>query len=372
MSKSTKRAKLTLIFGAIAFVPALLLVFEIGTRIFRPHLDPLAVFIASPQLRTDTQGANTSGLFEFDPVLTWKIRSGLKNIWWDFTVVSTNKRGLRMAREVGEKKADALRVVMLGDSVTFGYRVPIARERTDVKEIDPGKTYPFLVEERLRAAHKGREIEIIPLACPGYTSGQGLAWLQRDIEELQPDIVTACFGWNDIRSAGLPDRDTFPRTGGQVFAREIISRSQGLLHITASAAAKKANAAKPSGQAPDPRSSPDEYTVHFEQMADVCRSRGVWFGVILPVYRDPNTPDTEPLQQTRPDEGARMTRYRDMLREFVKVRNIPSLEIVELTEKNWPASKPLFGERIHPNAEGHALMAERVTAFIEPEVARRK
>ena len=372
MSKSTKRAKLTLIAGAIALVPALLLVFEIGTRILRPHIDPLAVFVTSPQLKVDTQGTNTSGLFEFDPVLTWKIRSGLKNVWWDYTVVSTNKRGLRMKREIGEKKAGALRVVMLGDSVTFGYRVPIARERTDVKKIDPGKTYPVLVEERLRAAHSGREIEIIPLACPGYTSGQGLAWLQRDIEELQPDIVTACFGWNDIRSAGLPDRETFPRTAGQVLAREIISRSQGLLHITASAAARKSNADNPKERASEPRSSPEEYTAHFEQMADVCRSHGVWFGVILPVYRDPNTPDTEPLQQTRPDEGARMALYRDRLREFVKVRNIPSLEIVELTEKNWPASKSLFGERIHPNAEGHTLMAERVAAFIEPEVARRK
>lgn len=371
MSKSTKRAKFTLIAGAIALVPTMLLVFEVGTRILRPHLDPLAVFVTSPQLKVDTQGGNTSGLFEFDPVLTWRIRANLKNIWWDYTVVSTNHRGLRMNRELGEKKPGSIRVVMLGDSVTFGYRVPIARERDDVSKVSPGRTYPVLVEEQLRATHNGQEIEIIPLACPGYTSGQGLAWLQRDIDEIQPDIVTACFGWNDIRSAGLPDRETFPRTAGQVLAREIISRSQGLLHITASAAARNPVAGKPIERVPEPRSSPEEYTAHFEQMADLCRSHGVWFGVILPVYRDPNTPDTDPLQQTFPDEGERMAAYRDRLREVVKSREIPSLEIVELTEKNWPASKPLFGERIHPNAEGHALMAERVTAFIAQEIAER-
>ncbi len=366
MSKSTKRAKFTLIVGAFSLVPALLLVFELGTRMLRPHLDPLAVFVSSPQLKQDTQGKNTSGLFEFDPLLTWKLRGGLRNVWWDYTAVSTNERGLRMAHELGEKKPGAVRIIMLGDSVTFGYRIPIARVREDASKVEPGKTYPALVEEQLRAAYRGREIEIIPLACPGYTSGQGLAWLQRDIAELQPDIVTACFGWNDIRSAGLPDRETAPHTSGQVLARKIISRSQGLLHTTADAAARNPGSLK----APEPRSSAEEYTAHFEQMAATCRNHGAWFGVILPVYRDPNTPDTEPLHQPQPEEGARMTLYRDRLREVVEVHHIPALEIIELTEKNWPASKPLFGERIHPNAAGHALMAERVAAFIAPQVAQ--
>ena len=371
MAKSTARAKLMLIAGAVSFVPTLLLLFEIGTRALRPHLDPLAVFIASPQLQQDTQGVNTSGLFEFDPLLTWKIRGGLRNVWWDFTPVSTNQRGLRMSHELAVKKPGALRIVMLGDSVTFGYRVPVARDRSDATKDEGGKMYATLVEERLQAAYPSRQIEVIPLACPGYTSGQGLAWLQRDIGELKPDVVTACFGWNDIRSAGLPDRETFPSSSAQVFARQIICRSQGLLYAAAEAAARNTASIKSGAERlPEPRSSPEEYTAHFEKMAEICRAHGAWFGVILPVYRDPNTPDIEPGQQAMPEEGARMTQYRDRLREVLTTRAISSLEIGELTEKNWPASQPLFGERIHPNAEGHALMAERVTGFITPEVQR--
>lgn len=370
MSKSTKRARFAIIGGALLIVPALLLVFEIGTRLLRPHIDPLSVFVSSPQLQQDTQGVNTSGMFEFDPLLTWKVRPGLRDVWWDYTNISTNSRGIRMSTEVGPKKPGQLRVVVLGDSVTFGYRVPVAEDREKPTVVLKGRPYPELLGDLLRAKHPGREIEVIPLACPGYTSGQGSAWLRRDIAELKPDIVTACFGWNNIRAAGLPDRETFPQSDGQVLARDIISQSQGLLSITAEAAAKRArtDVSATLKRVPEPRTSADEFTAHFEEMSDLCKKHGAWFGIILPVYRDPNTPDTEPEQRTDAAEGLRMGEYRERLREVAKTRGIPTLEIVELTEKSWPASRALFGERIHPNAEGHELMATRIAEFIGPAV----
>ncbi len=357
-------------FGiAVALVPLLLLIFEAGTRMLRPHIDPLAVFVSSPQLQQDTQGVNTSGMFEFDPLLTWRVRPGLRGVWWDYTRVSTNSDGLRMERDVAPKRTGQIRIVTLGDSVTFGYRVPIARDREKPDQVEPGHPYPALMEEILRARYPGRAIEVLPLACPGYTSGQGLAWLRREIGALQPDIVTACFGWNNIRAAGLPDHETFPQTDAQVFARKIISRSQGLLYLTIEAASR--NRGSMQERKPKPRTSPEEYTGHFEQMAEICRQRGAWFGIILPVYRDPNTPDTDPTFPTSPEEGVRMAAYRDSLRGAAKARSIPTLEIAELTETNWPASREFFGERIHPNAAGHQLMAERVAGFVDSEIQKR-
>ena len=65
-----------------------------------------------------------------------------------------------------------------------------------------------------------------------------------------------------------------------------------------------------------------------------------------------------------PAEALRMTRYRSKLRDGALAKNIPALEITELTERSWPANKELFGERIHPNAAGHRLMAERLAKFL--------
>ena len=369
---TTQRTKLKLLAISMLLVPALVTVAEIAVRIFSRRVDPLAVFVTSPQLRSDTLGETTAGMFEFDPLLCWRLKANLRGIWWDFTPVTTNAQHLRMTRDVGAKKG--IRIVVLGDSVTFGYRVPVAhqREKPDDFEMNE-KPYPLLLEESLRARFPDRDIEVLPLACPGYTSGQGLAWLKRDIASLAPDIVLACFGWNDVRAAGLPDRATMPASGAQVIVRGLISRSQLLLGIAESAQRRLGTAG--SGANPEPRSSEEEYVAHFLEMNRACAERNVWFGILLPVYRDPNTPGIDPAEPDAaadPAEAERMTRYRARLRDEALAKKIPSLEIAELTEASWPANKGLFGERIHPNRAGHTLIAERVITFLAEPLGRLK
>ena len=371
MPKSKTRSKLFLAVGALLTVPVLLLLAEGATRLFTKPIDPLAVFVSSPQLRSDTQGEKTSGLFEFDPLLTWRLRSNLRDLWWDFTPVRTNGSGLRMDREIGPK--NGLRIVCLGDSVTFGYRVPVAHDRNQPADFDKTeKPYPVLLEEMLKERFPGKSIEVLPLACPGYTSGQGLAWLKRDIASLQPDLVTACFGWNDARAAGLPDRLTFPHTDGQVTVRRIMARSQLLLHVAQAAQSGRIRELMPSTE--EPRTSDTEYVENFLQMRAATQSQNAWFGIILPVYRDSGELGDYPQgkgQEMNPSEGKRMTRYREDLQAAAKERQIPHLLVSELTEAAFPKNTDLFGERIHPNAAGHRLMAERLLEFLTPAVTER-
>ena len=368
--KATLRTKLRLLAVSILLVPLLVAVAEIAVRFFGRRIDPLAIFVTSPQLRSDTQGATTAGMFEFDPLLCWRLKANLRGIWWDFTPVTTNAQHLRMERDIGAKKG--IRIVVLGDSVTFGYRVPVARDREHPAQFDTTeKTYSALLEAALREKFPGREIEVLPLACPGYTSGQGLAWLKRDIASLAPDVVVACFGWNDVRAAGLPDRATMPTGGAQIFVRTLIGHSQLLLNIAKSVQRRAPVATVPAN--PEPRSSAEEYVAHFLEMENVCRAHGAWFGILLPVYRDPNTAGIDPDQHDDsgdPAEGLRMTRYREKLHDEALAKKIPALEIAELTERSWPANKALFGERIHPNAAGHRLIAERLGAFLSEPIAR--
>ena len=372
MTPTSTRTKWLLLGASLLTVPALVLLAEIAVRMFSQRMDPLAVFITSPQLRSDTQGEATRGMFEFDPLLCWRLKANLRGTWWDYTPVTTNARHLRMDREVGAKKP--IRIIVLGDSVTFGYRVPTSHDASKPGEFDATeKPYPALLEELLPAKFPGRAFEVLPLACPGYTSWQGLAWLKRDIRELKPDIVVACFGWNDVRSAGMPDRITMPSSEPQVLVRRLIGSSQLLLSI-ASAAQRRTPIPLKAPQ-PEPRSSEQEYVSHFLEMEKLCRKEGAWFGILLPVYRDPNTAGIDPENPDEPgapDEGQRMTRYRDQLRDAAKTNNIPALEIPELTERSWPANRSLFGERIHPNAAGHALIAGRLADFLAEPVSRGK
>ena len=370
--QTSARSKWLLLGAAALTVPALVAIAEIAVRLCGRQIDPLSIFVTSPQLRSDTQGATTGGMFEFDPLLCWRLKANLLDIWWDFTPVTTNAQHLRMNRDIGAKKG--VRIVVLGDSVTFGYRVPVARDRQQPAQFDATeKPHPALLETALREKFSDREIEVLPLACPGYTSGQGLAWLRREIASLAPDIVVACFGWNDVRAAGLPDSATMPSSGAQIFVRRLISHSQLLLNIAESAQRRTPVAATQAQ--PEPRSSEEEYVAHFLEMETVSREHGAWFGILLPVYRDPNTAGIDPEHRddpADPGEGQRMTHYRVKLRDAALAKKIPTLEIAELTESSWPSNKVLFGERIHPNAAGHHLIAERLAAFVSDPVTRVK
>jgi lysophospholipase L1-like esterase len=156
-----------------------------------------------------------------------------------------------------------------------------------------------------------------------------------------------------------------------VAVRAIIGHSQLLLSI-ADRTQHQVSGLR-GGSQPEPRSSEEDYVAHFLEMNRVNAEANAWFGILLPVYRDPNTPGIDPREPdavSDPAEGRRMTRYRNRLRDAAAENHIAALEIPDLTEASWPANKDLFGERIHPNAKGHRLIAERLMEFIEAPVLR--
>ena len=103
---------------------ALLAAIEIGTRLALPHVSSLDLFVATPQQKAQVANAQQSGIFEGDPLLLWRLKPNLNHVVWDYTVVSTNAQNLRADQAIKAKAPGAIRIVCLGDSVTFGYRVP--------------------------------------------------------------------------------------------------------------------------------------------------------------------------------------------------------------------------------------------------------
>ena len=185
-----------LAFPFVLFV-ALLAVVEVVTRWTLPHLSTLDFFVSAARQQAQFVDAAHVRITEGDPLLFWRLRPNLRDVLWDATRVTTNAQGLRYDHAVGRKAPDAFRIVCVGDSVTFGYRVPRVYVRRP-RENPEWLPYPALLERWLRGVNPGRAVEVIPLATPGYSSHQGLAWLRREIGRLDADVVTVCFGWNDI------------------------------------------------------------------------------------------------------------------------------------------------------------------------------
>ena len=316
------------------------------------RVDSLDMFVNTVQQKMQVAGSQAT-IFEGDPLLLWRLKPNLDQAYWDFTVVSTNAQNFRAAYPIGRKPAGTFRIVCLGDSVTFGYRVPpVWPERP--KDFNPEwQPYPMLLEKELRKANPNRSIEVFPMAVPGYTSHQGLAWLRRDIGYLQPDMVIASFGWNDASLSDVPDREAIDTRWSPVTIRWLVDHSQAFAHATRWLRSR--NDVKPVVRTPVPRVSQQEYVENFKAIVQLAKEHGAAVIVIGAPYRD---------SVTNPPEAQLMTQYRAWLKSEMQQSQTPYLEILELTEAAGSVNQGFFGELIHPNHMGHRLMASELFEFM--------
>src|SRR5262249_23600843 len=128
----------------------------------------------------------TPGFFLADPVRRLKLAPGYTG-WFAGVPVHINSLGLRDSREYDLKKAPGtFRILVLGDSVTFGHGSVYDH------------TYPLLVEQRLRAWRPDVDWQVWNAAVPGYNTTQELAHLLDVGPRFQPDLVIVGFYENDL------------------------------------------------------------------------------------------------------------------------------------------------------------------------------
>jgi hypothetical protein len=107
--------------------------------------------------------------------------------WFAGVPVHINSLELRDDREYDlEKKPNTFRILVLGDSVTFGHG--------SVYE----HTYPYLLEQQLRRWRPDVDWQVWNAAVPGYNTSQELAQLLEVGPRFKPDLVIVGFYENDI------------------------------------------------------------------------------------------------------------------------------------------------------------------------------
>lgn len=328
---------------------------EVGVRMRMPHFASRDFFLTLFGDPPDSTPKDQQPLFEGDPVLFWRLRPNADRAIWDFTVVSTNAQGLRHDRPLGRKPPGRFRIVCVGDSVTFGYRIPLVFPDNPDAYDHNDAPYAGRLERMLRAQYPARDIEVVALAVPGYTSFQGRLLLEQTIGWLEPDVVILSFGFNDVAQRPQPDRVVMAPDLASTTLRRVMSSSQALLHLWrwyGDRAAKKPKVEQP---APGERVSPVDYVTNMDAMVQLAKERGAQVLVVGAVYRD---------RTTNPPEAHRMAVYRATLQAAMRMENVPFLKIDELTENGAPGNESLFGEHIHPSSNGHQLMAERILAAL--------
>jgi len=150
------------------------------------------------------------GFFLGDPTRRQRLSANYTG-WFAGVPVHINSLELRDDREYDLKKGPkTFRILVLGDSVTFGHGA--------ISE----NTYPAILERRLRDWRADVDWQVWNAAVPGYNTSQELAQLLEVGPAVKPDLVIVGFYPNDLvdnYTVAAPSRLAVARNGVTSFLR---------------------------------------------------------------------------------------------------------------------------------------------------------
>lgn len=152
----------------------------------------VSIFLGGAELLAriwyNPQKAESEGGYEYDSEKMFRLKKNVAAEFFDVPY-NTNSFGYRSPEIPIEKPKNTIRVLVLGDSVTFGLRV-----------LDH-ETYPYKLEQKLNRYFQERGMrktaEVINTAVPGNAPFQEYHDLKRGLA-LDPDIIILQLTLNDV------------------------------------------------------------------------------------------------------------------------------------------------------------------------------
>ncbi|HJQ85549.1 MAG TPA: GDSL-type esterase/lipase family protein [Candidatus Binatia bacterium] len=227
------------------------------------------------------------------------------------TAFRTNALGLRGA----DVPDDAtLRILALGDSCTWGYRV--AEE----------ETYPAVLQRLLDERAGARRYQVLNAGVPGWTSHQGLLYLEHNVTVLRPALVIAGFAFNDgFRMGDVEEELARARRLLPVLRVDDVLLDRSLLYRWT-----RLRLAGPLRATGVRRVAPEKYRANLERLVSVARDHGAHAALV-----DWNL--------------GYLREYRDVARAVGAERAVP-LVVYEGARV----------DAVHPTAAGYAALARRL------------
>jgi lysophospholipase L1-like esterase len=257
-----------------------------------------------------------------------------------------NNAGFRGADFVLQKQADTTRIAILGDSVAYGYSVPLEQ------------TFARLLEKKLN--ENGRHIEVLNFAVNGYSTIAELELYKTRVREYKPDVVLLAYVLNDplpaafvVQSVGSARKQTdyfkqlshYSQFGAWVYLRwQTLTqpmdrqRNYQAMYNNPDSWANTQNA--------------------LAELATLAREDETRLGaVIFPLLLDFNA---YPMKEIHRQVGASFQSagipYIDLLADFSQIP--------------YMALRPHPNDDTHPNATGHEIAARKIAQFVEEQLIR--
>lgn len=148
----------------------------------------LALEFVLAQLGVEDKPADwrARGLYRPDPELIFSLVPNASNVWQTgefLETAHTNSLGLR-DREVAARREGEKRILVLGDSMTFGHGV------------NDDESFPNQLEMLL--ARDGKPSDVINAGMKGFGTDQEFKLFEGRLRDLEPDVVLFCIYVNDM------------------------------------------------------------------------------------------------------------------------------------------------------------------------------
>jgi lysophospholipase L1-like esterase len=321
-------------------------------------------WLASPAPVSDLRG-----LHELRPDRPWLygLRPGAEGRIEELgdAVYRINEDGFRGPRHARPRPAGGLRVLVLGDSVAFGYGV------------EEGDAFPRALERQLAELIAGRAVEVVNLGVGGYNAWNEAQLLADVGASYQPDLVVVQFCINDLNDPtvhfdaqtrialpSIPD-EAYPdpakrrapesapsRLSGWCAASKLCTRTRELR--LAGSGAEFDDADRRAAVLPVESDAGPEWSwleARYLEMAASARAGGARFALLaLPYAAQLDRPAPDPVQQ----------RLVAMARRngWTLVDPLPAFRAARA------AGTELFLDWWHPTPAGHRLVAETLLATL--------
>jgi lysophospholipase L1-like esterase len=273
---------------------------------------------------------------------------------WEGALFETNSAGFRGAEIAQPKPPDVFRIVVVGDSFTMG------------SGVGNSETYAVKLEEALNSK-RDRRYEVLNLGISGNSLRHSVSRLRRVGLALEPDLVLYGFTLNDLEGPGYVE---FTRPA------EV---EPGLLKRLAAASQLRVMLALAIGfETFRDRVAPRANSYRAELDHNFFENRAAWAG-----FRQQLTALRQLGRSVDACVGVlihtslhQLDPWHPLLRHYDAVA-LAAEELELFVVRSWPQfrGKNPWALRVHPgdshpNATGHALLAEAVVAGLELQSER--
>ncbi len=344
MSKLKKLKKICLIVAVnVLILVVLLLLAELGYRFYR---DGFLGAFARMQAGVPYSNLGTHNWMIFDDELGFRLNPARYKI---------NKRSLRHGPIAIPKPPGVLRVVALGDSLSW----------------DRPSFVDFL-REKMGAAGK---VEVINAGTPGYTAYQEVLFYRRYLKDIEPDLViwTYCLNDNyrflhsfDQHGNMLMTDEAMESLRTHSFWDVLISRSYLLTLARVSYLARRKETQSPPDEyiwrrQPDFNAAWKDYSwglyeAQLKQLLAMVQGKAKLVIMMVPY---------EPQLLARADANQAFVRKpQRMLAALCKKYGVPCLDLFEAFSAEHERKEKLYIDGIHLNYAGHQLVFSQLMRFL--------